>query len=134
MLLQDLKEFSQETSIHGLGQIADDAATKSKRFIWIIIFLGSLTYAGFMLHDAYIGGYSFSNDLAQFIWGFSGISCLVQKIRRPGPFNFLQVDSTFYFLTKLNGDVFSPFRLKYLLQCDSLSCEQFFYNKANIGP
>ena len=59
MLLQDLKEFSQETSIHGLGQIADDAATKTKRFIWIIIFVGSLTYAGVMLHDAYQGGYIF---------------------------------------------------------------------------
>ena len=63
MLLQDLKEFSQETSIHGLGQIADDAATKTKRFIWIIIFVGSLTYAGVMLHDAYQGGYIF-----QIIW------------------------------------------------------------------
>ena len=59
MLLQDLKEFSQETSIHGLGQIADDAATKTKRFLWIIIFVGSLSYAGVMLHDAYHGGYSF---------------------------------------------------------------------------
>ena len=58
MLLQDLKEFSQETSIHGLGQIADDAATKTKRFLWIIIFVGSLSYAGVMLHDAYHGGYT----------------------------------------------------------------------------
>ena len=60
MLLQDLKEFSQETSIHGLGQIADDAATKTKRFLWIIIFVGSLSYAGVMLHDAYHGGYTLS--------------------------------------------------------------------------
>ena len=57
MFFQDLKEFSQGTSIHGLGQIADDAATKTKRFLWIIIFVGSLTYAGVMLHDAYQGGY-----------------------------------------------------------------------------
>ena len=70
MLLQDLKEFSQETSIHGLGQIADDAATKTKRFLWIIIFVGSLSYAGVMLHDAYHGGYIFSNNLAQLIWFF----------------------------------------------------------------
>ena len=70
MLLQDLKEFSQETSIHGLGQIADDAATKTKRFLWIIIFVGSLSYAGVMLHDAYHGGYSFSNNLAQLICFF----------------------------------------------------------------
>ena len=63
MFFQDLKEFSKETSIHGLGQIADDAATKTKRFIWIVIFVGSLTYAGVMLHDAYQGGYIF-----QIIW------------------------------------------------------------------
>ena len=77
MLLQDLKEFSQETSIHGLGQIADDAATKTKRFLWIIIFVGSLSYAGVMLHDAYHGRYSISNNLAQLIWFFFWFTYIV---------------------------------------------------------
>ena len=100
MLLQDLKEFSQETSIHGLGQIADDAATKTKRFLWIIIFVGSLSYAGVMLYDAYHGRYNISNNLAQLIWFFflvhihSGPSMSQKMTVKPD-------ESTFYVLTQM---------------------------------
>ena len=58
MFLHELKEFSQETSIHGLGQIANNAASKTKRLVWVIVFVLSITYAGFMLHDAYHGVYN----------------------------------------------------------------------------
>ena len=46
MLLEELKDFSSQTSIHGLGQIANDRAPILKRIIWFAIFVGSLAYAG----------------------------------------------------------------------------------------
>ena len=46
MLLEELKDFSNQTSIHGIGQIADDRAPVIKRIIWFAIFAGSLAYAG----------------------------------------------------------------------------------------
>ena len=45
MLLEELKDFSNETSIHGPGQIANDRAPVLKRLIWFAIFVGSLAYA-----------------------------------------------------------------------------------------
>ena len=46
MLLEELKDFTNQTSIHGIGQIANDRAPVIKRIIWLAIFLGSLAYAG----------------------------------------------------------------------------------------
>ena len=46
MLLEELKDFSNQTSIHGIGQIANDRAPVIKRIIWLVIFVGSLAYAG----------------------------------------------------------------------------------------
>ena len=46
MLLKELKDFSDKTSIHGIGHIADDRAPVIKRIIWLAIFVGSLAYAG----------------------------------------------------------------------------------------
>ena len=46
MLLEELKDFSNQTSIHGLGQIANERAPILKRIIWFTIFVGSLAYAG----------------------------------------------------------------------------------------
>ena len=45
MVLEELKDFSSQTSIHGLGQIADDRAPVIKRIIWLAIFVASLVYA-----------------------------------------------------------------------------------------
>ena len=45
MILKELKDFSNQTSIHGLGQIADDRAPVIKRIIWLAIFVASLVYA-----------------------------------------------------------------------------------------
>ena len=45
MILEELKDFSNQTSIHGLGQIADDRAPVIKRIIWLAIFVASLVYA-----------------------------------------------------------------------------------------
>ena len=46
MLLEELKDFSNQTSINGIGQIANDRAPVIKRIIWLVIFVGSLAYAG----------------------------------------------------------------------------------------
>ena len=46
MLLKELKEFCTETSIHGLGQIANDKISILKRILWLLIFVGCLGYAG----------------------------------------------------------------------------------------
>ena len=46
MLLSELKEFCNETSIHGLGQIANDKLSIFKRLMWSVIFVGSIVYAG----------------------------------------------------------------------------------------
>ena len=39
MILEELKDFSSETSIHGLGQVANERATTLKRVTWFAIFL-----------------------------------------------------------------------------------------------
>ena len=46
MLLEELKEFCGETSIHGLSQIGNDKASVVRRLLWFGIFVGSLGYAG----------------------------------------------------------------------------------------
>ena len=46
MLLEELKDFTNQTSIHGISQIANDQAPVIKRIIWLAIFVGSLAYAG----------------------------------------------------------------------------------------
>ena len=46
MLREEMKSFCSETSIHGLGQIANDRASIIKRLLWLAIFVGCLTFAG----------------------------------------------------------------------------------------
>ena len=46
MLMEELKDFCHETSIHGLGQIANTRASGVKRLLWLGLFLVSLLYAG----------------------------------------------------------------------------------------
>ncbi len=46
MMLKELKEFCSDTSIHGLGQIANDKLSILKRLLWSVIFVGSIAYAG----------------------------------------------------------------------------------------
>ena len=46
MLLEELKTFCAETSIHGLTQVVDVRASVLKRFLWLGIFVGSLCFAG----------------------------------------------------------------------------------------
>ena len=41
-----MKSFCSETSIHGLGQIANERASIIKRLLWLAIFVGCLAYAG----------------------------------------------------------------------------------------
>ena len=49
MLLKELKEFCTETSIHGLGQIANENLSILKRLLWFGIFAGCIAYAGTQL-------------------------------------------------------------------------------------
>ena len=44
--MEELKDFCHETSIHGLGQIANTRASGVKRLLWLGLFLVSLLYAG----------------------------------------------------------------------------------------
>ena len=49
MIVEELKIFCNETSIHGLNQIANDSLHGLKRFLWLAIFIGCLIYAGHQL-------------------------------------------------------------------------------------
>ena len=44
MILQELKDFSNETSIHGPSQIGNDKSSIVKRLLWLGIFVGCLAY------------------------------------------------------------------------------------------
>ena len=44
MTLLELKDFSNETSIHGPSQIGNDESSIVKRLLWLGIFLGCLAY------------------------------------------------------------------------------------------
>ena len=55
MLFEELKSFCNETSIHGLSQIANDRAHVLKRLFWALIFVGSLAYAGQQLSSSIRG-------------------------------------------------------------------------------
>ena len=46
-----LKEFCQNTSIHGLSSIVDTKNSLIKRIAWFVIFVISLLYAGIQLKE-----------------------------------------------------------------------------------
>ena len=46
-----LKEFCQNTSIHGLRSIVDAKSSLIKRIAWFVIFVISLLYAGIKLKE-----------------------------------------------------------------------------------
>ena len=48
-VLHEVKEFCNETSIHGLGQIANDRAWVIKRLLWLGVVVACFTYAGYQL-------------------------------------------------------------------------------------
>ena len=55
MLLKEVKEFCSETSIHGLGQVANDKLSILKRLLWFGIFAGCIAYAGTQLFSSIKG-------------------------------------------------------------------------------
>ena len=55
MLLEELKTFCLETSIHGLSQIANDKTHVLKRVFWFGIFLVCLAFAGLQLNASVKG-------------------------------------------------------------------------------
>ena len=46
-----LKEFCQNTSIHGLSSIVEAKSSLIKRIAWFVIFVISISYAGIQLKD-----------------------------------------------------------------------------------
>ena len=46
MVLEELKEFCSETSIHGPSHIVNAQNSILKRLLWVAIFVGCLAYAG----------------------------------------------------------------------------------------
>ena len=45
-LAENLTYFAENTSIHGLVQIAKKSSSMQKRLIWLVIFVLSMIYAG----------------------------------------------------------------------------------------
>ena len=45
-LIENLTHFANNTSIHGLVQIAKKSSSKAKRITWFVIFILSMIYAG----------------------------------------------------------------------------------------
>ena len=56
MVLQELKEFCTETSIHGPSHIVNAQNSILKRLLWFAIFVGCLAYAGQKLVNDNIKG------------------------------------------------------------------------------
>ena len=44
-VVDTLKHFSQETSIHGFAYVGKKSSSKGKRWAWMGLFIGSLIYA-----------------------------------------------------------------------------------------
>ena len=55
MIVQVLKHFAGETSIHGFSHIIDDSTSCLKRFIWTIAVIFALSYAGKILVSSFEG-------------------------------------------------------------------------------
>ena len=51
MVIAILKEFCQNTSIHGLSSIVEAKNSIIKRIAWAVIFVISISYAGIQLKD-----------------------------------------------------------------------------------
>ena len=55
MVWKHLKEFGQETTIHGLSHVTGDSIPTSRKLTWVIILIFSFMYAGSMLKSAFEG-------------------------------------------------------------------------------
>ena len=71
MLLNEIKEFCSETSIHGLGQIANDKLSILKRLLWFGIFAGCIAYAGTQLVFSIKGEFSLISKHVLHTWSSS---------------------------------------------------------------
>ena len=68
MLAKEVKEFCSETSIHGLGQIANGQYSILKRLLWFAIFAGCLAYAGNQLVNSVKGNGIETKKITMVIW------------------------------------------------------------------
>ena len=67
-VLHEVKEFCNETSIHGLGQIANDRNRVIKRLLWFGVVVACFTYAGYQLSFKIEGMY-----IVQFIVNLNSV-------------------------------------------------------------
>ena len=50
-----INNFGEKTSIHGIGNIVDSSNKNMIRTLWVVVILGSFTYAGYILYQAFLG-------------------------------------------------------------------------------
>ena len=49
VLVEKLTQFAGETTIHGIGYIAQSSSSLTKRMLWLFLLTGALTYAGLQI-------------------------------------------------------------------------------------
>ena len=54
-LKEQLIKFASETSIHAFGYMAQSSASSAKRWFWICLFTGAVTYAGVQINTVVDG-------------------------------------------------------------------------------
>ena len=52
ILIERLTQFSEETSAHGIRYIGESNSSPKKRVLWLVLFIGALTYAGLQIKSA----------------------------------------------------------------------------------
>ena len=58
IVTKKLKEFCQNTSVHGLAYVADDKSSWFKRLAWLAIFLVCFSYASITVKQSIDGEYT----------------------------------------------------------------------------
>ena len=48
-LIERLTQFSEETSVHGISYIGQSKSSPKKRLLWLVLFIGALTYMGLQI-------------------------------------------------------------------------------------
>ena len=68
-LKEQLIKFASETSIHAFGYMAQSSASSAKRWFWICLFTGAVTYAGVQINTVV----DCKSSIWQYrLWSFQG--------------------------------------------------------------
>ena len=76
-LKEQLIKFASETSIHAFGYMAQSSASSAKRWFWICLFTGAVTYAGVQINTVVDGK---SSITAIPVVEFSGAGNKIRKV------------------------------------------------------